>query len=217
MSDFKIKSLAIPEIPIVSVLFIDTNNMGYYTHSSQEVGAQSARQLNNNSTSFSTYENPTFGISRAYSSNWNKDENISTSDNSTKLYLVRFGTPFKNSSDTFSDNLDIKVDNITDNQPLTLAKYANDTIGDLTRDFKVIEPDKHAAISGSQAYRIVYSGIEENASLQTMRIMTINVAKHMLSPTPHNLKNTCNTCQLFRRCSVPLKSHDEGYHRYSFL
>jgi hypothetical protein len=53
----------------------------------------------------------------AYPSNWNKDENISTSDNGTQLGLVRFGTPFKNSSDRFSGNLDIKVDNITDIQP----------------------------------------------------------------------------------------------------
>ncbi len=122
-----------------------------------------------------TYENSTYGIRMQYPSNWHKVENDSSgSDNNSMLVdVVKFTSHSKNASDTFSENLDLKVDNISDIQPITLAKYANNSIEDLRKDFKIIELDKNASLSDSPAYKLVYNGVEEGVNLQAILILTI--------------------------------------------
>ncbi|MFY9869757.1 MAG: PsbP-related protein [Candidatus Nitrosopolaris sp.] len=122
-----------------------------------------------------TYENSTYGIRMQYPSNWQKEENVSSgSDNKSMLVdVVKFISPTKNASDSSSESLDIKIDNISDIQPITLAKYANNSIEDLRKDFDIIKLDRNASLSNNPAYKLVYTGVEEGVNLQAMLILTI--------------------------------------------
>ncbi|MGB8938130.1 MAG: PsbP-related protein [Candidatus Nitrosopolaris sp.] len=110
-----------------------------------------------------------------YPSNWQKEENVSSgSDNKSMLVdVVKFISPTKNASDSSSESLDIKIDNISDIQPITLAKYANNSIEDLRKDFDIIKLDRNASLSNNPAYKLVYTGVEEGVNLQAMLILTI--------------------------------------------
>ena len=106
-----------------------------------------------------------------YPANWDKQENTSSSnDNSTLIDLVAFSPPFKNNSDIVG-KLIVQVDNISDIKPITLAKYANDTVSDLRQDFRVSE--SNATLAGNPAYKIVYTGLEASIDLKAMMVMTI--------------------------------------------
>jgi len=69
-------------------------------------------------------------------SNWHKEENVSSASdkNSTLVDIVKFSSHSKNTPDRTSESLDIKVDNISDIKPTTLAEYANGTINDLAQE-----------------------------------------------------------------------------------
>jgi serine/threonine-protein kinase len=141
----------------------------------------SGKQTSNNNSianlSFSTYVNSTYGIKMLYPANWNKEQNISGSNsNSSKLAdIVRFSPPFENNnSDKSSENFDVKVDNISDIQPVSLAKYTNDTIEDLGKDFKIISLNKNTTMSGgSPAYKLEYTGVEQDVNLNAMIVFTM--------------------------------------------
>ena len=122
-----------------------------------------------------TYENSTYGIRMQYPSNWQKEENLSSgSDNNSMLVdVVKFISPTKNASDTSSESFDLKIDNISDIKPITLAKYANNSIEDLRKDFDIIKLDRNASLSNNPAYKLVYTGVEEGVDLQAMLILTI--------------------------------------------
>ena len=140
---------------------------------SREAMAQTPEQNKNssNSINFSTYENPIFGVRILYPANWDKQENSSSSnDNSTLIDLVAFSPPFKNNSDIVG-KLIVQVDNISDIKPITLAKYANDTVSDLRQDFKVSQ--SNATLAGNPAYKFVYTGLEASVDLKAMMVMTI--------------------------------------------
>ncbi|MGB6593219.1 MAG: PsbP-related protein [Candidatus Nitrosopolaris sp.] len=97
-----------------------------------------------------------------------------TSDNNSMLVdVVKFISPTKNASDTSSESFDLKIDNISDIQPITLAKYANNSIEDLRKDFDIIKLDRNASLSNNPAYKLVYTGVEEGVNLQAMLILTI--------------------------------------------
>ena len=106
-----------------------------------------------------------------YPTNWDKHENISSSNkNSTLIDLVTFGPQPNNRSDT-AGKLILKVDKISDIQPVTLSEYANDIISDLRQDFRVRE--SNTTLAGNPAYKIVYTGLEANVDLQAMMVLTI--------------------------------------------
>ena len=89
------------------------------------------------------------------------------------LLMLLNSSATKNASDTFSESLDLKIDNISDIQPITLAKYANNSIEDLRKDFDIIKLDRNASLSHNPAYKLVYTGVEEGVNLQAMLILTI--------------------------------------------
>ena len=150
---------------IGSLASVATSNMLHYILP-QEAMAQANKML--------TYENSTYGIRMQYPSSWHKENVSSGNDNSSMLVdVVRFISPTKNASDTFSESFDLNIDNISDMKPITLAKYANKSIEDLRKDFKIIELDRNARLSGNPAYKIVYTGLEEGVDLQAMLIFTI--------------------------------------------
>lgn len=171
-------NIFLPSVSIMTILSalssIATSNMLYYI-SPQEAIAQTTQQRHGNDNKMLTYENSTYGIQMQYPSNWHKEENVSigSDNNSTLVDVVKFNSPSKNISDTFSESLDIKVDNISDIKPITLAQYANDTINDLGQDFKIVESDTNATIADNPAYKLVYTGVEEGVDLQAMLILTI--------------------------------------------
>ncbi len=120
-----------------------------------------------------TYENSAYGIRMQYPSNWHKEENSGSDNDSMLVDVVKFISPTKNDSDTFSERFDLKIDNISDMQPIALGKYANNSIEDLRKDFKIIDLDTDARLSDNPAYKIVYTGLEEDINLQAMLILTI--------------------------------------------
>jgi eukaryotic-like serine/threonine-protein kinase len=161
-------------IMIGSLSSVATSNM-LYRILPQEAIAQTTEQRNHNDNKMLTYENSTYGIRMQYPSDWHKEDNVSAgSDNNSMLVdVVKFSSPSKNASDTFSESLDLKVDNISDIQPITLAKYANNSIEDLRKDFKIIQLDTNASLSDNPAYKLVYTGVEQGVNLQAMLVLTI--------------------------------------------
>jgi len=159
-------------ITIGALSLLAAFSMSFYVQS-REAMAQTPEQSKNssNSINFLTYENPIFGVRILYPANWDKQENTSSSnDNSTLTDLVAFSPPFKNNSDIVG-KLIVQVDNISDIKPITLAKYANDTVSDLRQDFRVSE--SNATLAGNPAYKIVYTGLEASIDLKAMMVMTI--------------------------------------------
>jgi hypothetical protein len=130
---------------------------------------------NNDNDTLLTYVNLTYGIKILYPSSWNREENIGGSypDNSTLMDIVRFSPPFENNNaDKSSENVDVMVDDISDIQPVSLAKYTNDTIEELGKDFKIISLDTNATVTGNNpAYKLVFTGIEQDVNLQAMIVL----------------------------------------------
>jgi hypothetical protein len=127
-----------------------------------------------------TYENSNYGIQIQYPSNWYKENVNSGSHNNSRLVdVVKFSPSSRNTSDNI-ECLDINIDNISDVQPITLAKYANNSIQDLRRDFKIIVLDKNASLSENRAYKLIYSGVEESINLKAILILTIKGDSHKL-------------------------------------
>ncbi len=159
-------------ITIGTISLIAAFSMSFYVQSRESM-AQTAEQSkdSSNSINFLTYENPIFGIKILYPANWDKQENSSSSNNnSTLIDLVAFSPPFKNNSDIVG-KLVVQVDNISDIKPITLAKYANDTVSDLRLDFKVNQ--SNATLAGNPAYKFVYTGLEASIDLKAIMVLTI--------------------------------------------
>jgi serine/threonine-protein kinase len=161
--------------PVLIIIMIDSlflaaaPSMSLYVQP-KEAMAQTPEQ-SNNSSNFLTYENLSFGIKILYPANWDKQENTSSSSNNSTLYdIVKFSPPLKNSSNIIG-KLAIKVDNISDIKPTTLANYADAIISDLKQDFRVIE--SNATLAGNPAYKVEYTGLEESVDLQAMLVMAI--------------------------------------------
>jgi hypothetical protein len=167
---------------------------------------------NSANLTFNTFENSTYGIKMIFPSNWNKEQNLGEGgSNYGKLVdIVRFSPPFENNnSDKSSENLDIKVDNISDIQPVTLGKYTNDSIEDLGKDFKIIWFDENATISGGiPAYELEYTGIEQDVNLNAMIVFTMKddkayIISYMAEPSRYssdlpNVQKMINSIELFK-------------------
>jgi eukaryotic-like serine/threonine-protein kinase len=156
-------------IMIDSLFLVAAPGMSLYVQP-KEAMAQTPEQ-SKNSSNFLTYENLSFGIKILYPANWDKQENTSSSSNNSTLYdIVTFSPPLKNSSNIIG-KLAVKVDNISDIKPTTLANYADAIISDLKQDFRVTE--SNTTLSGNPAYKVVYTGLEESVDLQAMLVMAI--------------------------------------------
>ncbi len=164
----KICSPVLLLIMIDSLYLVAAPTMSFYIQPKEAI-AQTPEQ-SKNSSNFSTYENPIFGIKILYPSNWDKQENSSSSNNSTLYDIVTFSPPLKNSSNIIG-KLAVKVDNISDIKPTTLADYADAIISDLKQDFRVTE--SNTTLAGNPAYKILYTGLEESVDLQAMLVMAI--------------------------------------------
>jgi hypothetical protein len=109
-----------------------------------------------NSNAFLIYENnSTLGVKIQYPSNWEKQENGTKQD--TQTDVVTFHSPIVNSN----ANLDITIDDISDQKGMTIIQYANQNLADLKQsltDFKLIESNTNSVvIAGLPAYKTVYT------------------------------------------------------------
>ena len=191
-------------IMIGSLSSVVTSNMLYHILPREAI-AQTTEHRNDNNNKMLTYENSTYGIRMQYPSEWHKENVSGGSDNNSMLVdVVKFSSPSKNTSDTFSESLDLRVDNVS--QPITLAKYANNSIEDLRKDFKIIELDTNASLSDNPAYKLVYTGVEQGVNLQAMLILTIKgdkayIISYNAEPTKFSnylptLQNMINSFQI---------------------
>jgi eukaryotic-like serine/threonine-protein kinase len=181
-------------IIIYSLFLVAAPSLSLYVQP-KEAMAQTPEQ-SKNSSNFLTYENHSFGIKILYPANWNKQENTSSSSNNSTLYdIVTFSPPLKNSSSIIG-KLAVKVDNISDIKPTTLANYTDAIISDLKQDFRVTE--SNATLAGNPAYKVVYTGLEESVDLQAMLVMAIKGDRvYMISYTaePENYSYYLPTVQ----------------------
>jgi eukaryotic-like serine/threonine-protein kinase len=181
-------------IIIYSLFLVAAPSLSLYVQP-KEAMAQTPEQ-SKNSSNFLTYENHSFGIKILYPANWNKQENTSSSSNNSTLYdIVIFSPPLKNSSSIIG-KLAVKVDNISNIKPTTLANYTDAIISDLKQDFRVTE--SNATLAGNPAYKVVYTGLEESVDLQAMLVMAIKGDRvYMISYTaePENYSYYLPTVQ----------------------
>jgi eukaryotic-like serine/threonine-protein kinase len=150
---------------------------------------------NSGDLNFAIFQNATYGIKMLYPSNWEKVENVGGSGSGANklIDIVRFSPPFENSnSDKSAENFDVKVDDISDIKPISLAKYSNDTIEDLRKDFNIISEDRNAtAGNNNPAYKVEYTGTEEDVNLNAMIIFTIKddkayIISYMAEPSRYS-------------------------------
>jgi len=157
--------------PRVQFRFLLQDTMGEET-----IGEHASNNNTDNSSAFLLYENSTYGLKIPYPTNWNKEENVGNNNSNSSLTdVVRFSSPFENNNaDKSAENLDVKVDNISDIQPVSLANYTNDTIEDIGKDFNIISLDRNATIgNNSPAYKLEYTGTEQEVNLNAMIIYSI--------------------------------------------
>ncbi len=118
-------------------------------------------------TNFLTYENSSYGIKIQYPSNWEKQENGTKLGSETDA--VSFLPPTINSN----ASLDISIDDISDEKGITLAQYANGSLGDLKqslKDFKLISSNTNSVLAGLSAYKSIYTHADENTIFKDLEI-----------------------------------------------
>lgn len=118
-----------------------------------------------NTNTFLTYNNPTFGIKIQYPSDWKVEENKDHSEDNTDV--VTFSSPV-------SEEVAISVDNINDNS-MTLMQYVNDTVlSDLnqSRDFTMLQSNSNAILDGNPAYSVTYTD-KDPEPFKGMEIVTL--------------------------------------------
>jgi eukaryotic-like serine/threonine-protein kinase len=118
-------------------------------------------------TNLLTYENSSYGINIQYPSTWEKQENGAKQGSVTDA--VSFVPPTINSN----ANLDISIDDISDEKGITLSQYANNSIGDLTqslKDFKLISSNTNSVLAGLSTYKLIYAHTDENTTFKGLEV-----------------------------------------------
>jgi eukaryotic-like serine/threonine-protein kinase len=133
-------------------------------------------QVKSTTTNFLQYQNSTYGIRIQYPSDWQKQENGTKQDTQTDLVT------FYASASNTNANLDLSIDDISDEKGISLAQYVNNSLTDLKQsltNFKLIESsnNNNNHISGFPAYRIVYTSNNGNGATKTLETGTINGSK----------------------------------------
>ena len=112
------------------------------------------------------YENSTNDIKFQYPSGWIKDLNVSSPD------VVTFFP-----SETSNASLTVSVDDVSDEEGISLAQYAsesNDGLKHLTKDFKLVGSTTNNTLAGLPAYKSIYSYAgDNNTKIQGIQIGAI--------------------------------------------
>jgi serine/threonine-protein kinase len=130
-------------------------------------------------TSFLTYENPTYRIRMQYPSNW---ERIEFDQGINYNVVVIFRSPPENASDTKLENLVIQVANLPF-QNISLEELHNANLDNLRNsltDFELIE-SVATTIAYSPAHKIVFTNREDDHDRhKTIQVLTIKEDKSYL-------------------------------------
>ena len=125
-----------------------------------------------------TYQNSSYGVRIQYPANWTIDEQ-DVDPNDTITDIVTFSSPLTSRFDIYSENLDIGLERLAD-QNMTLEEYAASLITDYNEtltDFNPIESNTNITLGGGNnthpAYRLIYTDREDNINYKTMEIGTI--------------------------------------------
>jgi hypothetical protein len=134
----------------------------------QIVFAQGAvQQKNGNNNSFVTYENSTYGIKIRYPADWQKTEHLSAN-----RYWVNFISPIKNNNaNTFPATVSVSVEGVNHSisADTTTGMFVTGILDSAKRslsDFEIIESNPNLNITGTSAYKIVYSFLSQDPAVQ---------------------------------------------------
>ena len=120
------------------------------------------KSVNNND--FVTYENPTYGIRIGYPADWQKTEHLNGN-----RFWVDFISPFKNNPNTFPAIVSVSVEGLNHNITATTNEYVSAILKNTKQslsDFQIIESNRDANLTGSPAYKIVYSFLSQDPAVQ---------------------------------------------------
>ncbi len=115
------------------------------------------------------YENASAGVKMNYPADWDKRENIGS-------LLVAFTSGKEDSNDNFQENLNVAVQNMTDETRFTLDEYTGAIISsykEQLEDFNLLE-SAPATLVNFPASKIVYTAKNsDKVSLKLMMVLTI--------------------------------------------
>lgn len=115
---------------------------------------------------FVVYENRRYGIKIEYPESW------MVSEPGTEI-VVAFLSPLESPWDTFQENVNIIIGDLT--EPMTLEEYSEAAIAQLRQeitDFTLLESGDFT-LSTNPAYKVVYTTKFEQTPLQVMQVWTI--------------------------------------------
>jgi hypothetical protein len=166
------------------------NNFNYYTRNSSiatfegndpkvdQVSIFEFKPILSSDFYFYVYENPKFGIKLEYPSYWDVYENQTGQGiGTTATNVVTFLSPLESNSDRFQENLDIQINDLSNEKGLNISKYVNNRINDLKQSyegFKIIELNtRNLTLGGSTAYEILYTSVEDNTRYTSAEVGTL--------------------------------------------
>jgi serine/threonine-protein kinase len=141
----------------------------YIVHLAIKHGTTFAQQQQQTTTTnFSTYENSTYAIRIQYPLDWDREDD---GVNGTETNVVAFSPP--SSTNT---NLDVSIDDISDQKGISLAQYASDSLSDVksSSNFNLVESStNNALLAGLPAYRFTYTYTDQNTNFKDTEIGAI--------------------------------------------
>ena len=155
-------------IIIIVLIVISGGVLTYKNLGTTKEKSQLLNQPTNNTNNMETYKNSDYGFEIKYPSDWQKNEQV-------EGVVVAFLSPKKNASDTFQENLNILVQDLSIfpfNQSMTLSEFTNlsvELIKQSIPDSKILESIT-VNLSGSQAYKVVFTGGQGQYNLKWMQI-----------------------------------------------
>ena len=161
-------------LSIITMLYISQHQQAM---AQTNTTAPSQATNNTEQNAFLTYENTTYGIKIQYPAGygWQIGFSNQTSEDNVHNYIVAFRSPLDRVSDTVAETVNIAVENLPQEENITLDAYSTFQISDLTlsgTNFDLRESTP-TVLAGIPAYKIVYSEILQQIPLQVMQVWAI--------------------------------------------
>ena len=161
-------------LSIITMLYISQHQQAM---AQTNTTAPSQATNNTEQNAFLTYENTTYGIKIQYPAGygWQIGFSNQTSEDNVYNYIVAFRSPLDRVSDTVAETVNIAVENLPQEENITLDAYSTFQISDLTlsgTNFDLRESTP-TVLAGIPAYKIVYSEILQQIPLQVMQVWAI--------------------------------------------
>jgi hypothetical protein len=123
---------------------------------------------------FSTFEDPSYGISIRHPSDWNIEDEDTDSDGT--IDIIGFLSPLEDRFDTYRERLWLSLDTLPDPK-ISLGDYSNEVIrhnSDRQQDFRLLDNDTDSTIlAGYPAYRHISEWtLDDEKTIKQMEIGT---------------------------------------------